>query len=63
MRTIARLWKEEEGQDLIEYVLLVALIALAGLVGFPALGTQIAGVFTNVNTCLTSANAGTGTGC
>lgn len=57
MRTLARLWKEEEGQDLIEYVLLVALIALAGLVGFPGLGNQIATIFNNVSQCLNSASA------
>ena len=29
MNLMTRLWKEEEGQDLIEYALLIALIALA----------------------------------
>jgi Flp pilus assembly pilin Flp len=54
MRTLARLWKEEEGQDLIEYVLLVALIALLGLAGFPTLGADIAAKFKAADTCLTS---------
>lgn len=56
MRTVATLWKEEEGQDLIEYVLLVALIALAGLVGFPGLSNQIATIFNNVSACVNSAS-------
>jgi len=54
MTTVMRLWKEEEGQDLIEYVLLVALIALLGLVGFPTLGTDIAAKFTAADNCLTN---------
>jgi Flp pilus assembly pilin Flp len=63
MRTLARLWREEEGQDLIEYVLLVALIALAGLASFPALGNSIASIFNNANSCLSSAAGGSGSGC
>lgn len=57
MHILGTLWKEEEGQDLIEYVLLVALIALAGLVGFPGLSNQIATIFNNVSSCVNSASA------
>ena len=57
---LKRLWKEEEGQDLIEYVLLIALIALATATAFPNVAKAIQGVFTNANTCLSSA---TGAGC
>ena len=38
---LMRLWKEEDGQDLIEYALLVALIALAATVGMKALASSI----------------------
>jgi pilus assembly protein Flp/PilA len=48
-----RLWKEEEGQDLIEYALLIFLIALAAAAIFPTVGTTINGIFTRANTCLT----------
>jgi Flp pilus assembly pilin Flp len=41
MRTLARLWKEEEGQDLIEYVMLAVLIALGAAATFPTLATAI----------------------
>ncbi len=54
MRTLVRLWKEEEGQDLIEYALLVALIALVAMAAFPALGNSIQAVFNHANTCLNS---------
>ncbi|HWY53522.1 MAG TPA: Flp family type IVb pilin [Terriglobales bacterium] len=47
-----RLWKEEEGQDLIEYALLVALIALAAVAVFPTIGKSINTIFVNANACL-----------
>ena len=54
---LRRLWKDEQGQDLIEYALLVALIALAAVAVFPAIGKSINTIFVNANNCLT----GTGT--
>lgn len=52
MKILKRLWKEEEGQDLIEYALLVALIALVAAAAFPLLGKEIHDIFVNANTCL-----------
>jgi pilus assembly protein Flp/PilA len=49
-----RLWKEEEGQDLIEYALLVAFIALVAAAIFPTVGATINAIFTRANTCLQS---------
>ena len=54
IKMIKRLWKEEEGQDLIEYALLVALIALAAAAGFPPLAGAIKTVFQNAQTQLQS---------
>ena len=34
MNFLKRLWKEEEGQDLVEYALLVVLLALAATVAW-----------------------------
>jgi pilus assembly protein Flp/PilA len=51
---IKRLWKEEEGQDLIEYALLVALIALGAAAVFPTIGTTINTIFTNANACIST---------
>jgi pilus assembly protein Flp/PilA len=42
-----RLWKEEEGQDLTEYALLLVLLALAATATLNTLATAIKGVFTN----------------
>jgi pilus assembly protein Flp/PilA len=50
---LMRLWKEEEGQDLIEYALLVALIGLVVAAAIPALATAITGVYTRAETALT----------
>ncbi len=51
---LMRLWKEEEGQDLIEYALLVSLIALIAATIFPTIGADLHTVFVNADTCLTS---------
>jgi Flp pilus assembly pilin Flp len=46
------LWREETGQDLVEYVLLVSLIALAVALAFPPLATAMAAAFNSVATAL-----------
>lgn len=45
----------EDGQDLIEYALLAALIALAAVVAMTATGTSINSVFNTISTRLTAA--------
>lgn len=50
-----RLWHEEAGQDLIEYALLVALVALAATAGMNSLATAINTEFTTLGTSLTNA--------
>jgi len=52
---LKRLCVEETGQDLIEYALLVALVALAATVGMNSLATAINTEFTNLGTSLTTA--------
>ena len=51
---LKRLWKEEEGQDLVEYALLLVLLSLAAIGSLGALATAINGVFNkasaNLNT-------------
>jgi pilus assembly protein Flp/PilA len=48
-----RLWKEEEGQDLTEYALLLVLIALVAIAVMSGLGAQIKSVFSNASASLT----------
>jgi Flp pilus assembly pilin Flp len=43
-----RVVREEEGQDLVEYAILLAFIALACVVAVTALGTSISGVLGKV---------------
>jgi pilus assembly protein Flp/PilA len=45
---IVRFVRDDEGQDLIEYVLLGSFIALVVLTGATALGTQLNTWYTNV---------------
>ena len=52
MSIMKKLWKEEEGQDLIEYALLVSLIGLVVAAAFPPLGNAIEGVFNTAKTCM-----------
>lgn len=42
---LARLWKEEEGQDLTEYALLLVLIALAAILSMQTLASAINNAF------------------
>jgi pilus assembly protein Flp/PilA len=44
----------EEGQDLIEYALVVALIGFAATAGMSSLATQINAAFASVGTTLSS---------
>ena len=58
MKTLfRRLWQEEEGQDLVEYALLVVLIALGAIVAMKSLASAISDAFSNAGANLTSAAA------
>jgi pilus assembly protein Flp/PilA len=50
---IARFVREEEGQDLVEYALLIVFIALACIVGMSALGTAINQTYGSIGSSLT----------
>jgi pilus assembly protein Flp/PilA len=47
-----RLWKEEEGQDLTEYGLLLALVALAAIAAMKGLASGISAVFSTASSSL-----------
>jgi Flp pilus assembly pilin Flp len=42
-----RLWKEEGGQDVVEYALLLVLISLVAIVSMEAVGNALINVFSN----------------
>jgi Flp pilus assembly pilin Flp len=49
--------KDEHGQDLIEYALLLAFVCLASAALFISAGNSVGGIWTQANTQLTTANA------
>ena len=49
------LLRGEQGQDLIEYTLLLAFVALASAALFVGTGGSVAGIWGNANTNLTTA--------
>ena len=51
---LAELHREESGQDLIEYALIVALIALAATVGMGSVATAINVAFSSIGAKLTA---------
>jgi pilus assembly protein Flp/PilA len=44
---LVRLWKEEQGQDLTEYALLLVLLSLAAIGSLSGLAQAVNGVFQN----------------
>jgi Flp pilus assembly pilin Flp len=54
---IAQFVCEEQGQDLVEYTLLLAFVCLASAALFIGAGNTLAGIWTTANTVLVSANA------
>jgi len=51
---LSRLHREESGQDLIEYALVVALIALAATAGMSTLASGINAAFSKIGSLLNS---------
>ena len=51
---IKRFVYDEEGQDLVEYTLLLVFLALAAVVALPALGQAISNVFVRAKSTLES---------
>jgi Flp pilus assembly pilin Flp len=54
----SRLWQEEQGQDLIEYSLMLAFVALASAALFSSAGKSINQIWSTTNSQLSSAAAG-----
>jgi pilus assembly protein Flp/PilA len=54
MPALKRLWNEEDGQDLVEYALLVVLVALAAVAAMGTLANNISAAFSNAGAQLTA---------
>lgn len=60
MQLWKRFWNEEDGQDLVEYTLLLAFVALASAALFISAGTSINNIWTAANSRLGQAAASAG---
>ena len=54
---LAQLWKDDQGQDLIEYTLLMAFVALASAALFIGAGGSVKGIWSTTNSQLAAANS------
>jgi Flp pilus assembly pilin Flp len=54
MNIVKKLWNEENGQDLAEYALIMAVIALGATVAMTSLKTAVSSTFSNVASNLTA---------
>jgi Flp pilus assembly pilin Flp len=57
MTFLLRLWKEDHGQDLVEYALLLVLISLGAVISMRSLASAISDTFSNAAKDLTSATS------
>jgi Flp pilus assembly pilin Flp len=57
MSRLRNFWNDEQGQDLIEYTLLMAFVALASAALFLSSGASISGIWTTSNNQLAAANS------
>jgi Flp pilus assembly pilin Flp len=53
---LKRFLRDEQGQDLIEYTLLMAFVALASAAIFTSAGTSIGGIWGSASTSLVTAS-------
>ena len=56
MDIIRKFLKDEQGQDMVEYTLLVAFVALASTAVYIGAGRQVSGIWTRANSDLAAAN-------
>jgi Flp pilus assembly pilin Flp len=53
-KLLLRLWREEEGQDLVEYALLLVLISLIAIASITTVGKAVSNAFSNTAANLTA---------
>ena len=57
MTFLRNLWNDDQGQDLIEYTLLLAFVALASAALFIGAGGSVKGIWSSSNSQLAAANS------
>jgi Flp pilus assembly pilin Flp len=58
MTLLRNFWQDEQGQDLIEYTLLLGFVALASAALFISAGGSIKGIWSTTSSQLSYANSG-----
>ncbi len=58
MTLLIAFWKKEQGQDLIEYTLLLSFLALASAALFLSTGAGLKSIWTTSNAALANMNSG-----
>ena len=53
----AQFWSDDQGQDMIEYTLMLAFIALASAALYTSAGGSIQGIWSNTSSQLSAANS------
>ncbi len=54
-KLLLRLWGEEQGQDVVEYALLLVLISLIAVVAIKTIGSAVSNSYSNAATNMTTA--------
>ena len=52
-----QIWKDRQGQDLIEYALMAGFVAVAAGAVMPGVATSLSQIFSKVGSVLSNANA------
>ena len=52
MNLLRMMWQDDEGQDLVEYALLAALVGVVAIVSITAAGGSIQGIWTSISGAL-----------
>ena len=60
LQTVKTFWKDADAQDLVEYALLLMMVALASVASVKSLATTLKNVFTNANAAMVELNLPTG---
>jgi Flp pilus assembly pilin Flp len=58
MTLLRNFWNDDQGQDLIEYTLLLGFVALASAALFISAGGSIKGIWSTTSSALVQANSG-----
>ncbi len=55
LAALARIWKNRQGQDLIEYALMAGFVAVAAGAAMPSVASSISTIFSQISSVLAAA--------